>query len=101
MSHIMRKPVLPNANNKDADQPAHLRSLISAFVVRCLDSIITSFYIRNFKPLPSFCGWAGQFESTMVANPEDRFSHDVAYIWTAKIPVYIYGMLDNEFEWVS
>ena len=28
------------ANNKGADQPAHPRSLISAFVVRCLDSII-------------------------------------------------------------
>ena len=29
------------ANNKGADQPAHLRSLISAFVVCCLDSIIS------------------------------------------------------------
>ena len=29
------------ANNKDADQPAHPRSLISTFVVRCLDSIIS------------------------------------------------------------
>ena len=29
------------ANNKGADQPAHPRSLISAFVVRCLDSIIS------------------------------------------------------------
>ena len=28
------------ANNKDADQPAHPRSLINAFVVRCFDSII-------------------------------------------------------------
>ena len=28
------------ANNIGADQPAHSRSLISAFVVRCLDSII-------------------------------------------------------------
>ena len=28
------------ANNKGADQSAHLRSLISAFVVSCLDSII-------------------------------------------------------------
>ena len=28
------------ANNKDAAQPAHLRSLISAFVVRSLDSIL-------------------------------------------------------------
>ena len=40
MSHVMRKPVLVYANNKGADQPAHPRSLISAFVVRCLDSII-------------------------------------------------------------
>ena len=29
------------ANNKGADQPAHPRSLISAFVVRSLDSIIS------------------------------------------------------------
>ena len=28
------------ANNKGADQPAHPRSLISTFVVRCLDSIM-------------------------------------------------------------
>ena len=27
-------------NNKGADQPAHPHSLISAFVVRCLDSVI-------------------------------------------------------------
>ena len=27
------------ANNKGADQPAHPRSLLSAFVIRCLDSI--------------------------------------------------------------
>ena len=32
---------MPYANNDDADQPAHPRFLISAFVVcRCLDSII-------------------------------------------------------------
>ena len=29
------------ANNKGADQPAHPRSLISAFAVRCLASIIS------------------------------------------------------------
>ena len=27
------------ANNKGADQPAHPRSLISTFIVRCLDSM--------------------------------------------------------------
>ena len=34
----------------------------------------SSFYIRNFKPLPSFCGCTGRLESILVANPEDRFS---------------------------
>ena len=76
----MRKPVLPYANNKGAGQPAHPRSLISAFVVRCLDGTNTSsFYIQNLKPPPGFCGCAGQFESTLVANPEDRFSRDEAH----------------------
>ena len=31
---------LPYANNKGTDQPAHLRSLISAFIIRCLNRII-------------------------------------------------------------
>ena len=31
---------MPYANNKDATQPAHPRSLRSTFVVCCLDSII-------------------------------------------------------------
>ena len=31
---------MPCANNTDADQPAHPRSLISTFIVHCLDSII-------------------------------------------------------------
>ena len=71
---------MPYANNKGADQPAHLRSLISTFVVCCLDSIISRFYIQNFKPLASFCGCAGQLESYLAENPEDRFSHDVAHL---------------------
>ena len=29
---------MPYANNKDANQPEHPRSLISVFVARCLDS---------------------------------------------------------------
>ena len=36
---VMRKLFLANANNKGADQPALLRSLISTFVVCCLDII--------------------------------------------------------------
>ena len=37
----MRKPVLTYANNKGADRFAHPRSLINAFVIHCLDSIIS------------------------------------------------------------
>ena len=40
-----------------------------------------SCYIQNLKTLASFCSWAGQFESYLIANPEDRFSHDEAHIW--------------------
>ena len=54
------------------------RSLISAFVVRCLYRII--YFVQNLKPLASPYSWAGQFESHLVANPEDRFSRDVAQI---------------------
>ena len=41
LSRAMTKMCLMSyANNKGADQPAHPRSLISTFVVRCLDSIM-------------------------------------------------------------
>ena len=30
---------MPYVNNKGADQPAHLHSLISTFIVHCLDGI--------------------------------------------------------------
>ena len=39
------------ANNKDADQPAHPRSLISAFVVRCLDSVMSLVSVTKISSL--------------------------------------------------
>ena len=56
-----------------------LRAVWSA---RLLFANTSSFYIRNFKPLPSFSGCAGRFVSYLVANPEDRFSHDEAHLTT-------------------
>ena len=42
----------------------------------------------NLKPLASLYSWAGQFESYLVANPEDRFSRCGAHIFTAyAVPV--------------
>ena len=43
--------LLPYANNKAADSLAHPRSLISAFVVRCLDSIISLLVIAEISRL--------------------------------------------------
>ena len=44
--------LVPHANNKGADQPAHL------------------LYIQSFKGLASFCSWAAWFESYLVENPQ-------------------------------
>ena len=42
---------MPYANNKGTDQPAHPRCLISAFVVRYLDSIIPLVSISEISSL--------------------------------------------------
>ena len=62
--------ILPYANNKGADQPAHPRSLIIIFVVRCLDSIISLVSVSE--------NWS-LFESFLVANPEEGFCRDEAH----------------------
>ena len=71
------KTCTPYANNKGPDQSAHPRSLISTFVVHCLDSIISLVSISEIsRQLSSVT--AGRFESYLVANPENRFSRDGA-----------------------
>ena len=42
---------MPYANKKGADQPARPGSLISAFVIRCLDSIIPPVSISEISIL--------------------------------------------------
>ena len=54
---------MPYANNKGTDQPAQPRSLISAFVVRCLDSIISLVSISEISRLQTVsvaeqAGWS-------------------------------------------
>ena len=84
MSHAMRKPSLAICEQQrrrsayasmQSDQ--HLCLLPGWYN-------ISSFYVRNFKPLGSFCGCAGWFESYMVENPEDRFSSDEAHMITVE-----------------
>ena len=54
-------------------------SLISAFVVRCLDSM-PQLAITEISRLASLCNSADRFESYLVENPEDRFSRDEAHV---------------------
>ena len=69
------------ANDKGADQPAHPRSLISAFVVRCLDSVmslvsgtkISSLMLASVAEQARLC-------LTWSDTPEDMFSHDEAQL---------------------
>ena len=68
----MRKPVWPYANNKGADQPAHLCSLISAFVVHYLGKIASLSEISNLY----LAAVAAQTDLSLPwSYTEDRFYH--------------------------
>ena len=65
------------ANNKGADQPAHPRSLISAFVVRCLDSVMSLVSVTKIPRL--ILASVTEQASLSLAwseTSEDKFSHD-------------------------
>ena len=65
------KTCLPGfANNTGADQPAHPRSLISAFVIRLLESIISK---RNFGLLASLCSCADGLNLTLSETVKTGF----------------------------
>ena len=70
------------ANKKDADQPAHPRSLISAFVVRCLDSVMSLVSVTEISSL-MLASVADQasLSLTWSETPEDTFSHDEAHLF--------------------
>ena len=65
------------ANNKGADQPAHSRNLISAFVVRSLDSIISIVSTSEISRfwLVSVAEQSG-LNLSWSQTPEDTFSLD-------------------------
>ena len=67
------------ANNKGADQPAHSRSLISTFVFRCLDSIVSLDSIAEISrlKLASVAAQAGLCLA-WSETPKDTFYRVVA-----------------------
>ena len=73
------KTCLSYANNKGADQPAHPR-LISAFVVRCLDSVMSLVSVTKFSSLMlASVAEQASLSLTWSETPEDTFSHDEAH----------------------
>ena len=69
------------ANNKGADQPVHPRSLISAFVVHCLDSVMSLVSITKISSLMlDFVAEQASLSLTWSNTPEDTFCHDEAHI---------------------
>ena len=68
-------------NNKGADQPAHLRSLISAFIVRCLDNVMSLVSVTKISSLLlASVAEQASLSLTWSETPEDMFSHDKAHI---------------------
>ena len=67
-------------NNKGADQPAHPRSLISAFVIHFLESMISILATSEiYFFLASLCILAAWSESNFLKNSKDRFSRGEAH----------------------
>ena len=62
------------ANNKGADQPAHPRSLISAFIVRCLDSVMSLVSVTKISSLMlASVAKQASLSLTWSETPEDTF----------------------------
>ena len=68
---------MPHLNNKDADLPAHLRSLISTFLIRSLDSIISIDAISEISRL-LLASVAEQAGSSLPGLESPRFSSAMA-----------------------
>ena len=91
------------ANNKGADQPAHQRSLISAFVIHCLDSVMSLVSVTKISSLMlASVAEQAKLSLTWSETPEDTFSHDEANItvWSgsALFAILIHYSLVNQIS---
>ena len=71
-------------DNKGADQPAHPRNLISAFVVRCLDSVMSLVSVTKISSLMlASVAVQASLSLTWSETPEFRFSKSEFNIFTS------------------
>ena len=74
----MGKRVLPYANNKGAD--------LTAFVVRCLDSVISLVSVTKISSLMlAYVAEQASLSLTWSETPEDTFSHDEAELYFKRL----------------
>ena len=72
---------MSSANNKGTNQSAHPRSLISAFVVRCLDSVMSLVSVTKISSLMlASVAEQASLSLTWSETPEDTFSYDEAQL---------------------
>ena len=88
----MRKCVMSYTDNKGADLPAHPRSLISAFVVPYLDSVMCLVSVTKVSSLMlASVAEQASLSLTWWETPEDRFSHDEAQVYVQ----FLFNILQN------
>ena len=84
---------IPYANNKGADQPVHLCSLISAFVVHFLDSImllvsvskISSLYLASVAVQAGLClTWSQTLKTGFLVMRLVSLQYFLLQLWLAK-----------------
>ena len=90
---------MPYANNKGADQPVHPRSLISAFIVRCLDSVMSLVSVTKISSLmlASVAEQAGLCLA-WSETPEDTFCRVMAQIFQLNLKSYRCMHMYHELE---
>ena len=90
--------LMPCANNKGADQPAHARSLISAFDVRCQDRMIPLVYISEISRfwLVSVAEQVS-LSLTWSETPENTFSHDEAHVFFSCLETLVLSVCGTLF----
>ena len=72
---------MSHANNKGADQSAHPHSLISAFVVRYPDSVMSLVSVTKIASLMlASIAEQASLSLTWSETSEDTFSHDEAHM---------------------
>ena len=82
MSRVMRKPAFCICENKDADQLRGNREADQRLCFRYTDSAIPLLPKSEISRLAIFSGCTARFMSDLVGNPEDRFSHNEAQLFS-------------------